>query len=79
MKRRKASRFGYFFHSNCLLNHVIEGKIEQARRRERRRKQLLVDLKETRRYWSLKKSEAILYIRLGLEEVMDVHQDRIPK
>jgi hypothetical protein len=34
---------------NCLLKHVIEGKIEEARRRGRRRKQLLNDLKETRR------------------------------
>jgi len=32
----------------------IEGRTEVKRRRGRRCKQLLVDLKETRRYWKLK-------------------------
>jgi hypothetical protein len=43
---------------NCLLKHAIEGKIEErievTERRARRRKQLLDDLKERRRYWKLK-------------------------
>jgi hypothetical protein len=43
---------------NCLLKHVIEGKIEEkvegVRRRGRRCKQLLDDVKEKRRYWKLK-------------------------
>jgi len=39
---------------NCLLKHVIGGKIEVTGRRGRRCKQLLVDLKEKRRYWKLK-------------------------
>jgi hypothetical protein len=43
---------------NCLLNHVIEGKIEgkiKVRGRWcRRSKQLLDDLKETRGYWEFK-------------------------
>jgi hypothetical protein len=43
---------------NCLLKHVIEGKIEGRveikGRRGRRRKQLLDELKEKRRYWKLK-------------------------
>jgi hypothetical protein len=39
---------------NCLLKHIIEGKIRGTRRRGRRRKQLLDDLKEARRYWKLK-------------------------
>ena len=43
---------------NCLLKHVIEGKIEEkvegARRLGRRCKQLLDDVKEKRRYWKLK-------------------------
>jgi hypothetical protein len=43
---------------NCLLKHGIEGKferrIEMTGRRWRRRKQLLDDLKEKRRYWKLK-------------------------
>jgi len=43
---------------NFLLKHVIEGevegRIEVMVRRGRRRKQLLDDVKETRRYWKLK-------------------------
>jgi hypothetical protein len=39
---------------NCLLKHIIEGKIRGTRRRGRRRKQLLDDFKEARRYWKLK-------------------------
>jgi hypothetical protein len=43
---------------NCLLNHVIEGKIEGSvevtGRRRRRRKPLLDKLKETIGYWRLK-------------------------
>ena len=43
---------------NCHLKHVIaakiEGRIDVARRRGRRRKQLLQDLKEKRRYCKLK-------------------------
>jgi len=44
--------------SNCLVKHVIEGKIEGTievmRRRGIRCKQLLDDLKEGRGYWKLK-------------------------
>jgi hypothetical protein len=40
--------------TNCLLKHVIAGKIEGKGRRERRRKQILDDLKEKRRCWKLK-------------------------
>jgi hypothetical protein len=49
-------------HRNFLLKHVIEGKIEEGLevmgRGGIKRKQLLDDLKETRRCWKLKK-EAI--------------------
>jgi hypothetical protein len=58
IKRRKANRIGHILRRNCLLKHVIEGKlvgrIELTGRRGRRRKQLLDDLKEKRRYWKLK-------------------------
>jgi hypothetical protein len=58
IKRRKANWIGHILRRNCLLKHVIEGKlegrIEITGRRERRRKQLLDDLKEQRRYWKLK-------------------------
>jgi len=35
---------------NCLLKHVIEGKIEGSIRRGRRRKKLLIDLTKKGRY-----------------------------
>jgi hypothetical protein len=38
----------------CLLQHVIEVKIEGKRRRGRRSKELLDDLKERIRCWKLK-------------------------
>jgi hypothetical protein len=34
--------------------HIIEGKISGTRRRGKRRKKLLDNLKEARRYWKLK-------------------------
>jgi hypothetical protein len=59
IKRRKADWIGHILRRNCLLKRVIEGKIEgrieETGRLERRCKQLLYDLKETRRYWKLKK------------------------
>jgi hypothetical protein len=43
---------------NCLLQHVIErrieGGVEVKGRRRRRCKQLLDDLEEEREYWKLK-------------------------
>jgi hypothetical protein len=44
---------------NCLLKHVIEGKlegrIEVTEKRDRRHKQLMDDRKKTIGYWKLKK------------------------
>jgi hypothetical protein len=51
---------GHILHRNCLLQQVIEGKIkgqievEVTRRRGRRRKKLLDDLKDRRGYCQLK-------------------------
>ena len=39
---------------NCLLKHVLEGKMEGARRRGKRRTQLLDVVNEKRRHWNLK-------------------------
>jgi hypothetical protein len=51
IKRREANWIDHILRRNCLLKHVIEGKlegrIEMTGRRGRRRKQLLDDLKET--------------------------------
>jgi hypothetical protein len=49
MKRRKANWIGHILRSNCLLKHVIQGKIQEKRRRGKRCKQLLNDLMEKRR------------------------------
>jgi hypothetical protein len=58
IKRRKANWIGDILRRNCLLKHVIEGKVKgriaMTGRRGRRRKQLLDGLKEKRRYWKLK-------------------------
>jgi len=53
IKRRKANRIGHILPSNCLIKHVIEGKtkerIQVTEIRGRRFKQLLDDIKKTRR------------------------------
>ena len=53
VKRSRASWIGHILHGNCLLKHVIEGKvegrIEGTRRQGRRRRQLLDELKEKER------------------------------
>jgi hypothetical protein len=56
--KRKSNWISHILRTNCLLKHVIagklEGRIEVTGRRGRRRKQLLDGLKETRGYWKLK-------------------------
>jgi len=56
--RRKANWIGHIWHGNCLLKHVIEGKVEGRRevkaRRGRKREQPPYELKDTRRSWQLK-------------------------
>jgi hypothetical protein len=58
IKRRKANWIGHILRRNCLLRHVIEGKlegrIEMTGRRGSRNKQLLDDIKEKRGYWKFK-------------------------
>ena len=54
IRKRKANWTGHILRRNCLLQQVIEGKIkgqiEVTRRRGRRRKKLLDDLKDGRGY-----------------------------
>jgi len=54
IRKWKASLIGHILRRNCLLKLVIEGKIkgemEVTRRRGRRCKKLLDDLKDRRRY-----------------------------
>jgi hypothetical protein len=58
IERGKAKWSGQILHRNFLLKHVIEGKVEErievTGRRERKRKQLLDNFKETGGYWKLK-------------------------
>ena len=66
MSKRKANWIGHILRRNCVLQWVIEGKIKggievTGRRRTRRRKKLLDDLKERRGYSHLKE-EALDHI-----------------
>ena len=58
IRKRKASWIGHILRRNCLLKQVILGKIkgemEVRRRRGRRRKKLLDDLKDRRGYSHLR-------------------------
>ena len=58
IRKRKANWIGHILRRNCLLKQVIEGKIkgemEVTRRRGRRRRKLLVNLKDRRGYSHLK-------------------------
>jgi hypothetical protein len=49
IKRRKANWFGDVLPRNRLLEHTVEGMIEGMRRRGRKRKNLLDDLKKERK------------------------------
>jgi hypothetical protein len=77
IKRRKANWIGHILRRNCLLKLVIEGtlegRIEMTGRRGRRRKQLLYDLKEKRRYCKLKEDalDRTLW-RTGFEKATDL-------
>jgi hypothetical protein len=57
-QRSKGNWIGHILRRNCLLKHIIEGKIERGIEmtgiQGRRRKQTLDSLKERRGYWKLK-------------------------
>jgi hypothetical protein len=63
IRKRKANWIGHILHRNCILQRVIEGKIqggiEVTGRQGRRRRKLLDNLKERRGYSHLK--EGALY------------------
>jgi hypothetical protein len=59
IKRREVNWIGYILRRNCLLKHFffsrkIDGRIEVRERRGRRCKQQADDLKNKRRYCTLK-------------------------
>jgi len=61
IKRREGNWIGHALCRNCLLKHVIKGKLEGQTEvtgsRGRRHKQILYDLKAKRIYWKLKEEE----------------------
>jgi hypothetical protein len=76
INRKKANWIGHVLRRNCLLKHVIEGKIEGRievrRRRGRRRKQLLDDLKEKGGHCQLKEEALDSTVwRTRFKEAMD--------
>jgi hypothetical protein len=58
IRKQKAKWIGHILRRNCLIKQVIEGKIkgdmEMTRRRGRRRRKLLDNLKDRRGYCYLK-------------------------
>jgi glutamyl-tRNA reductase len=58
IKKRKANWIGHSSYRNCLLKHIIRGKIggriKMTGRQGRRCRQLLDDLKAKIQYWKLK-------------------------
>jgi hypothetical protein len=73
VKVRKANWVGHVLCRNCLLKHVIEGKMagggmRVTGRRRRRCKQPLTDLTETSGYWKFKEEalgRTVWRIRFG--------------
>ena len=86
IRKRKVNWIGYVLRRNSLLKQVIEGKrkgeMEVTRRRGRRRKKLLDDLKDRRGYSHLK--EEALYRTMwrnrfkgGFEPVVRQNTERL--
>jgi hypothetical protein len=59
IKRRKVDWIHYILRRKHVIEGKKEGRIEVTKRRGRRRKQLVDDLKETRGYCKLKEEEAL--------------------
>ena len=75
-KRRKIDWIGCILCRKCPLKSIIKGKrrkIKVTGKRERRRKELLDDLKETRRYGNCKRKHPIAMCgELAVEGEMDL-------
>ena len=82
IRKRKGNWIGHILRRNCLLKQIIEGKIkgqiEVTRRRGRKSKKPLDDLKDGRGCCKLKE-EALdrTMWRNGLEEALDLSFDRL--
>ena len=82
IRKQKANWIGHILSRNCLLQQVIEGKIkgqiEVTRRRGRRHKKLLDDLKDRRGYCQLKEEALDCTMwKKRLEEALDLLFNRL--
>lgn len=59
IKRSKANWIGNILYTNCRLKQIAEEKVQGTKRPGRRRKQLVSDVKEKRRYWNFKEEASI--------------------
>jgi hypothetical protein len=59
INRREANWIWHILRKNCLLKHVTGRYVKGNRRRGRRRKLLLDDLKGRKRWWDLKEEELV--------------------
>jgi len=58
IKQRKAKWIRHILRKKLLQKRIIQGMMEGTKRQKRRHKQLLDNVKETRRYWK-QKQEAL--------------------
>jgi hypothetical protein len=71
VKRTKPNWIGYILRGNCFLKRVIEGRIEVTRRRRRRCKELLDELKGAKGYSKLKEELWVaVFGELALKEAV---------
>ena len=78
IKRWKAKWIGHILRRNCHIKHVVEEKIEGTSSRGIRRKQLLNDFMEKRKYWNFKERALPLAGGLAMEEeAMNLVEDRL--
>jgi hypothetical protein len=81
IKRRTVSWISHILRRNCLLKHATEekteGRIDVTERRGRRRKQLLVDLKEKWRNWNLIWETLRIFCRTRTGRGMKLSQCRL--
>jgi hypothetical protein len=78
IRRGQANWICHILRGTSLLKHVIEGRVSGKSRRGRRREQLLDELKEKRRHWSLKE-EALIALSgvLAVAEAVVMSEDRV--
>ena len=81
IRKRKVNWTGHILRRNCLIRQLIEGKIKgemEVKRRGRRRKKLLDDLREGRGYCHMKEEALNCTMwRNVLEEALDRSLDRL--